>query len=405
MEQFVSLKTDFPLLKKYINGYPIAYLDNAATSLKPQVVIDALVNYYSNCSGTTFRGVYTIGEQATTLYENARLTVARFIGSKPNEIVFTKGATEGINAVAAAWGYAHISAGDEILITALEHHANILPWSSLAQQVGAKLKVLPVDHDGNLRIDVLPQFMGAKTKFVAVCHVNNVLGIRNDVKHITRCARDCGAHVLIDAAQSVPHEKIAVRDLDCDFLVFSGHKMMGPTGLGVLFCAERNHDQLSPYQHGGGMVNKVDLCSSTYVPMPHLLEAGTPPIAAAIGLACAIDYLNATIDFELLRNHETCLIKRLIEGLETIKKVKINGPLDQLKICSHVVNFSIDGIHPHDAATLCDQYGICLRAGLHCAQPLAQYLNIGPTLRASVYAYNTTSDIDRLLECIEILVS
>lgn len=405
MDKFLSVIPDFPVLKKIINGYPIAYLDNAATSLKPQVVIDEIVNYYSDCSGTTYRGVYSIGEQATTLYENARSAAASFIGAHPTEIVFTKGATEGINTVATAWGQTHVSAGDEIVITALEHHANILPWSALAHQVGARLKVLPVDHDGNLRLDLLSHYIGPKTKLVAVCHVSNVLGVRNDIELITRCAHEAGARVLIDAAQSVAHEKINVQDLKCDFLVFSGHKMMGPTGIGVLYCADRTHSELTPYQSGGGMVNKVDLYEPTYLAMPHLLEAGTPPIAGAIGLARAIKYIKTTIDFELLRRHEACLSRRLVEGLETIKKVKIHGPRDQLKIYSHVVSFSIDGVHPHDGATLCDQYGICLRAGFHCAQPLAHYLNTGPTLRSSVYAYNTVSDIDRLLICIEMLMT
>lgn len=397
MDSFFSLRRDFPILERVINGCPLVYLDNAATSLKPQPVIDALVNYYSNYGSNIFRGVYTMAEETTTLYETARSKVAHFINANSKEIIFTKGSTEGINAIASTWCLDNVRPGDEILITAAEHHANFVPWQQCALQSGAALKILPVNLDGTLKINQLDSFLTKKTKLVAISHVSNVLGIEHDIKTVINAAHLAGAKVLVDAAQSIPHQKIDVKLLGCDFLVFSGHKMMGPTGIGVLYMNENIIQQVRPYQYGGAMISHVSLQTSSWAEAPSKYEAGTPPIAAAIGLGTAIDYIQTHIEYCQLEKHETNLLSRLIDGLQTLKKVKINGPVDQLKKKGHIVSFNIIGIHPHDVAAYVDKFGICIRAGFQCAQPLIEMCGIGPSLRASLYAYNTEQDIDCLL--------
>lgn len=398
------VRQHFPLLQKHINGCTLVYLDSAATSLKPQVVIDSLVNFYSNYGANIHRGIYTLAEESTTMYEDARCTVAEFIGASQDEIIFTKGTTESINAVVSAWALDNIRPGDQIVITAMEHHANFVPWQQCATKTGAKLKIIPVKADGTLCLDNLEDLIGSRTKIVAVCHVSNVLGIHNDISLIIKIAHAAGAKVLVDAAQSVSHQKINVSELDCDFLVFSGHKMMGPTGIGVLFAKKELMPLMNPYQYGGGMIAHVHTHSSDWVSGPHRFEAGTPPIAAAVGLAAAIRFIQQNIDFKSLQNHEALLCRQLIEGLAAIKQAIIYGPVDQLQEKGHIVSFNIRGFHPHDIAAYCDKFGICLRAGLHCAHPLAEHLGMGPSVRASFFAYNSHQEVEKLLTILESMI-
>jgi cysteine desulfurase/selenocysteine lyase len=399
-----KIRSDFPFLNQASQA-PIVYLDNAATTQKPQAVLDAVSAFYTTINANIYRGVYTIGEQATRAYEQARAAVARFINaSDHSEIVFTSGATASINAVAMAWAELHVHAGDHIIISELEHHANIIPWQQLAKRKQAILRYIPVLDDGTLDYDAYEQMLSPRVKLVSIVHVSNAIGIHNDVARIARSAHAAGAKVLVDAAQSVPHEPIDVQALECDFLVFSGHKMMAPTGIGVLYIARRIHDQLQPFLYGGGMVYSVDWQSATWQKMPQLLEAGTPPIAQAIGLQAAIAYYEQNIDRAQQRAHEARLCEALIDGLCQMPNVKIVGPISLLKKQSHIVSFTIDGMHPHDIAAYLDQYGICVRAGHHCAQPIAKRLGIESSVRVSVYVYNTLEEIEFLLEKVRQLV-
>lgn len=398
------IRHHFPLLRRTINGWPLIYLDNAATSLKPQVVLDAIMDFYSSYGGNIYRGIYTLAEETTALYEGARQTVAEFIDASTDEVIFTKGATESINAIASGWALDTIRPGDQIVVTAMEHHANFVPWQQCAARTGATLTVIPVKSDGTLALDNLDSLLGSNTKIVGVCHVSNVLGVYNDIAHITRVAHASGAKVLVDAAQSVPHKKIDVHELDCDFLVFSGHKIMGPTGAGVLYAKKEILESMRPYQYGGGMVSHVGLSESSWADMPRRFEAGTPPIASVIGLAAALRYMKEYVDFDRLRAHEASLCTRLIEGLRALKHVTIYGPVDQLQKNGHIVSFNIHGLHPHDIAAYCDRFGICIRAGLQCAHPLAEQLGIGPSVRVSMLAYNTHQEIEELLKRLEQLL-
>lgn len=398
-----QIKKDFPLLGKKINNHSLIYFDNAATSQKPQAVIDAITHFYESQNSTIHRAVYAFGEQATTLYEQARSTVAEFINADVHEIVFTKGATESINAVATGWALVHLKPGDEILLTQMEHHANLLPWQQIAKRTGAVLKFISVLSDGTLDISTLDQLITKKTKLVSCVHVSNALGTHNDIETIVAKAHTVGAKVLIDAAQSVAHQKIDVKKINCDFLAFSGHKMLGPTGIGVLYIKKDLHDQMQPYEFGGGMVYEVDFTHATWAKAPHKFEAGTPPIAQAIGLAAAIDYINKHIDFKKLKSHEAQLCAALIEGLQKNSKIRILGPIEQLKENGHLVSFVVEGMHAHDVATHLSNHGICVRAGHHCAQPLAKVMGIPASVRASFYAYNTLEEVEKLLEIITLL--
>jgi cysteine desulfurase/selenocysteine lyase len=392
-------REDFPVLRRYINGFPLTYLDNAATTLKPQIVLDAITNFYSTCGANISRGMYTLAEEATVYYEDARATIAGFIRAMPDEIVFTHGATDGINAVASTWALNTVKPGDDIIVTAMEHHSNLLPWQQCALKTGAVLKIVPLLADGTLDMQVFEEMIGSKTKIVSVCHVSNVLGTVNDIASIVSKAHQVGAKVLVDAAQSVGHKKINVHEMQTDFLVFSGHKIMGPTGVGVLYIKKDLFDQMSPYRLGGGMVKKVSCTQNIlWADMPQRLEAGTPAVSSVLGLAAAIRYMQEHIDVEALEIHEAVLCKRLIEGLIDSKKAVIYGPIDQLRKSGHIVSFNIQGWHPHDVALYCDTFGICVRAGLQCAQPLAEYLGIGPSVRVSTFAYTTEQEIDRLLD-------
>lgn len=387
------IKKDFPLLQK-----KIIYFDNAATSQKPQQVIDAMTHFYELQNSTIHRSVYSFGEQATTLYEQARAKVAQFINADAHEVIFTKGATESINAVATGWALDHLKAGDEILLTQMEHHSNLLPWQYVAQRTGAILKFIPVLSDGTLDMNSIDQLITKKTKLVSCVHVSNALGTHNDIATIIKKAHAQGAKVLIDAAQSVAHQRIDVKKLQCDFLVFSGHKMMGPTGIGVLYLKKELHEQMQPYEFGGGMVYEVDFTHASWLKAPHKFEAGTPPIAQAIGLGAAIDYLNTHIDFKQLHTHEAELCRILIEGLQKNPNIHILGPIDQLKTQGHLVSFVVKDMHAHDVATYLSNHGICVRAGHHCAQPLAKLMNIPASVRASFYAYNTREEVEKLLD-------
>lgn len=397
-------RADFPILQQKINDKPLCYLDNASTSQKPQAVIDALVDFYTTKNANIYRGAHFFSEQATQLYEQTRMRVAQFIGARDaSEIIFTSGCTEGINFVATAWAMQHINAGDEIVITGLEHHANMVPWQRVAAEKKAVLKVIPVHPDGSLIMDHLGDIITHRTKLVACVHVSNALGTHVDVARITMQAKQVGALVLIDAAQSVAHQRINVVDLDCDFLVFSGHKMLAPTGVGVLYIKQELHDQVQPYQYGGGMVFEVDYQKSTYLKAPHKFEAGTPPIAQVIGLGAAVNYLSQ-IDFEQLRVHEAQLCAQLIGGLSLIDEVRILGPVEQLKKMGHLVSFVVENIHAHDVAAYLSQEGICVRAGDYCAQPLFKKMHLSGSVRASFYVYNTAQEVDRLIEAVDRLV-
>lgn len=398
-----DIKKDFPLLNKKINNHSLIYFDSAATSQKPRQVIDAVTHFYESQNSTIHRAVYAFGEQATTLYEQARNTVAEFINADVHEIVFTKGATESINAVATGWALDHLKHGDEILLTQMEHHANLLPWQQVAKRNGVVLKFIPVLSDGTLDLSSLDELITKKTKLVSCVHVSNALGTHNDIETIIKKAHIVGAKVLIDAAQSIAHQKIDVKKINCDFLVFSGHKIVGPTGIGVLYIKKDLHDQMQPYEFGGGMVYEVDYTTASWLKAPHKFEAGTPPIAQAIGLGAAITYIQKNIDFEQLKNHESKLCAVLINGLQKNNKITILGPIEQLKTQGHLVSFVVEGMHAHDVATYLSNYGICVRAGHHCAQPLAKLMGIQASVRASFYAYNTLEEVEKFLEVITLL--
>jgi cysteine desulfurase / selenocysteine lyase len=401
---FESMRKDFPILHEQIHGKPLIYFDNAATTQKPESVLDAVHTFYTRYNANIHRGVHLFTERATQLYEQARATVAASIGADAKEIVFTKGTTESINFVASTWGKQYIHAGDEILITELEHHANLVPWQQLAREKNAFLRYIPVNSDGTLQLDRLADLVTPNTKLIALSHSSNTLGVHNDMKAVHAYAKQVGAALLVDAAQSAPHQRLDVRALDCDFLAFSGHKMLGPTGIGVLYIKHTLHERLEPYQYGGGMVFEVDLYRSQWRKAPHAFEAGTPPIAQAIGLAAAIEYLQEHVDVQTLQSHEAALCARIIDGLKMLKKVQLFGPLEQLRSQGHLVSFAIDGMHAHDVATYLSYQGICVRAGHQCAQPLARKLGIQAAVRASFYLYNTLAEVDLFLESLEHII-
>lgn len=398
-----QIKKDFPILKRKIDHHPLIYFDNAATSQKPQQVIDVVTHFYESQNSNIARAVYSFGEQATTLYEQARAKVAEFINAEPDEIVFTKGATQSLNGVATGWALEHLKAGDEILLTQMEHHANLLPWQQVAKKTGAVLKFIPLLPDGTLDMTSLDQLISKKTKLVSCVHVSNVLGTCNDVETIIKKAHAVGALVLIDAAQSIAHQKIDVKKMGCDFLAFSGHKMLAPTGIGVLYIQKKLHEKMQPFEFGGGMVYEVDFTHASWTQAPQKFEAGTPPIAQAIGLGAAIDYIQNNIDFSKLKAHEATLCKAMIEGLQKHPKIRILGPIEQLKTHGHLVSFVVENMHAHDVAMHLSNYGICVRAGHHCAHPLAQVLKIQASVRASFYAYNTLEEVEKFLEVITLL--
>lgn len=392
-----ELRQLFPILDQQVNGKPLVYLDSAATSQKPLPVIEAIDNYYRQYNSNVHRGVHTLGTKATDAYEGAREKVRRFVGAaSTEEIIFTRGTTTAINLVAASYGRANVCEGDEIVITYMEHHSNIIPWQQVAKQTGATLKYIPLQPDGTIRLEDVEQTVTPNTKIVAIMYVSNVLGTINPVKEIAQIAHKNGAVVVVDGAQSTPHMKVNVQELDCDFYAFSGHKMCGPTGIGVLYGKKRLLEQMEPVEFGGEMIDFVGLYESTWKELPWKFEGGTPIIAGAIGLGAAIDFLEQ-VGLDHIAEHEHRLAQYALEQLATIDGLTIYGPKER----AGLVTFNIDGVHPHDVATVLDAEGIAVRAGHHCAQPLMKWLNVTATARASFYLYNTEEEVDALVSALK----
>ncbi len=393
------IRADFPILQQQVNGYPLAYLDSTASSQKPAAVIDAMDDYYRRYNANVHRGVYQLSEQATEALEQARSKVARFIGAKsPREIIFTRNTTESINLVANAWGRANLKPGDRILLTEMEHHSNLVPWQMVADSTGAQLDFIRIDGSGRLVLDDLQTQLSEQTKLVAVTHMSNVLGTINPVKQLAAEAKRVGALVLVDGAQSVPHFAVDVQDLDIDFLAFSGHKMCGPTGIGALWGRKAILQAMPPFLGGGSMIRKVGLRQSSWNELPHKFEAGTPAIAEAIGLGCAIDYLTA-IGMDTIHEAEQQLTAYALERLEAIDGLTLYGP--PVAERGGVVSFNLEGVHPHDVAAVLDKHGVAVRAGHHCCQPLMEIFDAPATARASFYLYTTPAEIDQLAGGIE----
>lgn len=389
-----SVRKQFPILNRKVKGKDLVYFDNAATSQKPTAVIDALVNYYSNYNANIHRGLHTLADEATAAYESSRNVVKEFIGATfAEEIVFTKGTTESINLVASSWGSEFLKKGDEIIITSLEHHANIVPWQMIAEQKGAVLKVVPISDDGILDMAAYKEMLNEKTTFVSVIHVSNALGIINPVEEMIRLAHEKKALVLVDGAQSSVHLDIDVVKMDCDFYAFSGHKVYGPTGVGVLYGKKELLEKIPPYQAGGEMIKEVTFEKTTYNELPFKFEAGTPNIADVIALQSGIEFINS-LGKAAIRTHEDQLLQYATDRLKEIDGLKIIGDVT-LKVS--VISFVIDGVHPQDLAVLLDNQGVAVRTGHHCAQPLMKRLGIVGTTRASFAAYNTIEEIDILI--------
>ena len=394
-----KIRKDFPILLRTVNGKPLVYFDNGATAQKPQQVIDAIINYYSNQNSNIHRGVHTLSREITIAYEEARKTIQTYLNSKSvNEIIFTRGTTESINLVAHCFGKINISAGDEIVITQMEHHSNIIPWQQLCEEKHAILKYIPINEAGELVLEDLPKLITAKTKLVAFTHISNTLGTINPVKEMIKTIRSLSqATILIDGAQAVPHLKPDVQDLDCDFYVFSGHKLFGPTGVGILYAKEEWLNKFPPYQTGGGTIKTVTLEKTEFADSPLKFEAGTPHIEGGIGLAAAIDYIS-DIGFENIQKHEDDLLQYATEKLQEIEGVVIYG---NNKHKTSVISFNVGTIHPFDIGTLLDKYGIAIRSGHHCTQPICQFYGIPGTIRASFAFYNTIEEIDVFIEALK----
>ena len=391
------VRADFPILATEVRGKPLTYLDSAATSQKPQVVIDAVQRYYQFENSNIHRGVHYLSEQATDAYEATRAKAARFIGAADqDEVIFTRGTTEGINLIAHGFTESVLQAGDEILITHMEHHANIVPWQIAAQQTGAILKVAPVDDRGVLDMEAFEALLSEKTKLVSVVHVSNALGTINPVKNIIAMSHARGVPVLVDGAQSIPHMPVSVAELDCDFFVLSGHKICGPTGIGLLWGKRKWLEKLPPYQSGGDMIEKVDFEGTIYKGIPGKFEAGTPHISGVIGLSAAIDYLNG-IDRAAALQHELALLASATEQLSAIDGLRIIGTAPEK---ASVISFLIDEIHPHDIGTFLDAGGVAIRAGHHCTQPLLKRFGVPATARASFAFYNDFDDVERLVSAL-----
>jgi len=394
---FADIRGDFPILSRQVHGKPLVYLDSTASSQKPNAVIDAMNDYYQNYNANVHRGVYELSEDATAAMEKARVKVARFINARQSkQIIFTRNTTESINLVAYSWGNATIHAGDLIVLTEIEHHSNLVPWQLLAQRTGARLEFIPVTDDGLLRLDVYEQLLAQKPKLVAFTHMSNVLGTITPAQQMIAQAHAVGAVVLLDAAQSVPHLPVDVQALDVDFLCFSAHKMLGPTGIGVLYGKRDLLEAMPPFMGGGDMIRTVGLQESTWNDLPWKFEAGTPAIAEAIGLGVAVDYLNA-IGMENVLQHEREMTAYALEQLQTVPELKLYGPDASQR--GGVVSFTLGDIHPHDLASILDQEaGVAIRAGNHCAQPLHKRYDLAATARASFYVYTNKADIDTLVQ-------
>ena len=393
-----KIRKDFPVLSREVNGKPLVYLDNGASSQVPQSVIDRTSKYLSEEHSNIHRGVHYLSQHATTAYEAAREKVKRFINAREaKECIFVRGTTEGVNLVAHSYGRKFINEGDEILVSQMEHHSNIIPWQMIAEEKGARVVMIPMNERGELIIDEYENLLNERTKMVAVTHVSNSLGTVNPVKEMIATAHKFGVPVCVDAAQSVPHFPVDVQDLDADFFIFSGHKMFGPTGSGVMYGKRTWLDQMPPYQTGGGMIRTVSFEGTTFAPIPDKFEAGTPAIAAGIGLGAAIDYINS-IDFEAAAAYEHELLEYATERLSDISGVKIIGTAAKK---ASVLSFTIENIHPHDIGTILDQQGIAVRAGHHCAQPVMQFFDVPATARASFAFYNTKEEVDKLADSVQ----
>ena len=397
-DDILRLRALFPALQQEVNGKPLVYLDNGATTQKPQCVIDALVDYYSHDNSNVHRGAHTLSDRATQQFEAARVIVQKFLNAaKPEEIIWTRGTTEAINLVASTWGRQNLKTGDEILVTGMEHHSNIVPWQMLCEQTGATLKVIPVLDNGELDTARLPELITNKVKFVSVVHVSNALGTINPVATIIRMAHEVGAKVLVDGAQAVSHWNVDVQSLNADFYAFSGHKLFGPTGIGVLYGKEALLNAMPPYQGGGEMIEHVSFEKTTYNALPYKYEAGTPNIAGAIGLATAIEFLNGLNRHAILA-HEHALMARCAELADKIGGLRIIGNSPEK---ASVFSFLLEGAHPADVGTLLDQQGIAVRTGHHCAMPVMDQFGIPGTVRASFSLYNTLDDVDALFAGLE----
>lgn len=394
-----KIRKDFPILTRTVNNKPLVYFDNGATAQKPQVVIDAITHYYNFQNANIHRGVHTLSREITIAYEEARKTIKEYLNAKHvHEIIFTKGTTESINLVAYCFGKINIEAGDEILITQMEHHSNIVPWQLLCEEKKAILKYIPINENGDLIVDELPNLITSKTKLVALTHISNTLGTINPVKElIVKIKTLCKSAILVDGAQAVPHLQPNVQELDCDFYVFSGHKLFGPTGVGVLYGKEEWLNKFPPYQSGGGTIKTVSMHKTEFADLPLKLEAGTPHIEGAIGLAVAINYVSS-IGFGEIQKHEHELLQYASQQLNLINGVKIFG---NSKNKTSVISFNVDSIHPFDIGTLLDKYGIAVRTGHHCTQPIWEYFGVSGAIRISFSFYNTKEEIDIFIEALK----
>jgi cysteine desulfurase/selenocysteine lyase len=393
----VRIRQEFPALDQKVNGKPLVYLDSAATSQKPRHVLHAMESYYEHDNANVHRGIHELSRRATEAFEEARGKVARWIGAAdPSEVIWTSGTTGSINLVASAWGLDNVRAGDEILLSVLEHHSNIIPWQLLARRAGAKLRYIEIDEQGRLILDDLPSLLSDRTKVVAISHVSNALGTVNPIKAIAAAAHQVGAIVVVDGAQGAVHAKVDVRELGVDFYGLSGHKMCGPTGSGALWGRRDLLEAMSPYQGGGEMIHFVGRDESTWAEVPHKFEAGTPNIAGAVGMGAAVDFLSE-IGMEAIQAHERRLLEYAMERVGAIEGIRIYGP-ESLDEHSAVVSFTLGDAHPHDVSTILDSEGIAIRAGHHCAQLVMKRYGISSTARASFYLYNTEEDVDRLVE-------
>ena len=400
MRDFSTIRKDFPILFQEVNDEPLVYLDNAATTQKPMQVLDVLSHYYEHDNANVHRGVHTLAERATADYENSREKVRAFINAKETaEVLFTRGTTTGLNWLARSYGDAFIKEGDEIVISYMEHHSNIIPWQQLVERTGAVLRYLPLTDQGFIDMTAAKDIINEKTAIVSLAYVSNVLGVINPIKELAEMAHANNAVMIVDGAQATPHMAVDVQALDADFFAFSGHKMCGPTGIGVLYGKRQWLEQMEPVEFGGEMIDFVNLFDSTWKELPWKFEAGTPNIAGAIALGAAVDYLNE-IGMENIHRYEQELVDYVLPKLHEIDGITTYGPQDP-KHHTGVIAFNLDGIHPHDVATALDMEGIAVRAGHHCAQPLMNYLNLPATARASFYFYNTKEDADRLIEAIQ----
>lgn len=395
-----ALRNDFPIFKKKINGNELVYLDNASTTQKPYSVIDSITDFYTNYNSNIHRAVYQLAEEATELYEKSREKIANFINVRPEEIVFTRNTTESINLIAHSWARSNLKKDDGIVITELEHHSNIVPWQILCQEIGTRLEYVGIDENGFLDLEHMIQLISSKkVKLVSLSHMSNVLGTIVPIEGIIKVAHEHGIPVIVDGAQSVPHMPVNVKNIDCDFLVFSAHKMLGPTGVGVLYAKKEFLEKMRPFMGGGDMIKEVFKFHTNYNEVPYKFEAGTPNIADVVGFGAAIDYLEK-IGMENIRRHEITLTEYALESILSLKYVTVYGPKDT-KYRGGVISFNIADIHPHDLATIMNDHGIAIRSGHHCAQVLMQRLDVPATSRASFYIYNTKEEIDKFVNAIK----